>query len=103
MMSLLDDVVELARRFRRTLGDQLTLMVGVGYLLNDVPTAVRVCRELEELDIYFFETPFPVDSPEPYARRVAQTSIPLARGEHRVTRWEFFEMMDRGRFSVVQR
>ncbi|MCX7394392.1 MAG: hypothetical protein NTW75_09720 [Planctomycetales bacterium] len=45
MMSLLDDVVELARRFRRTLGDQLTLMVGVDYLLNDVPTAVRVCRE----------------------------------------------------------
>jgi len=42
------------------------LMVGVGYLLNDVPTAVRVCRELEELDIYLFETPFPVDSPEPY-------------------------------------
>jgi L-alanine-DL-glutamate epimerase-like enolase superfamily enzyme len=103
MMSLLDDVVELARRFRRTLGDQLTLMVGVDYLLNDVPTAVRVCRELEELDIYLFETPFPVDSPEPYAQRVAQTSIPLARCEHRVTRWEFFEMMDRGRFSVVQR
>ena len=43
------------------IGDELTLMVDVGYLFNDVPTAVRVCRELEELNIFFFETPFPVD------------------------------------------
>jgi L-alanine-DL-glutamate epimerase-like enolase superfamily enzyme len=77
-------------------------MVDVGYLFNDVPTAVRVCRELEELDIYFFETPFPVDSPEPYAKLAAQTSIPLAMGEHGVTKWEFQDMIDCGGVSVVQ-
>jgi L-alanine-DL-glutamate epimerase-like enolase superfamily enzyme len=77
-------------------------MVDVGYLFNDVPTAARVCRELEEFDIFFFETPFPVDTPEPYARLAARTSIPLAMGEHAVTRWEFLEMMDRGGVSVVQ-
>jgi L-alanine-DL-glutamate epimerase-like enolase superfamily enzyme len=102
MISSPRDVVELARRARRALGPEPTLMVDVGYLFNDVPTAVRVCRELEELDIFFFETPFPVDTPEPYARLAAQTSIPLAMGEHAVTRWEFVEMMDRGRVSVVQ-
>ena len=62
----------------------------------------RVCRELEELDVFFFETPFPVDSPVPYAELAARTSIPLAMGEHGVTRWEFLDMMDRGRVSVVQ-
>jgi L-alanine-DL-glutamate epimerase-like enolase superfamily enzyme len=102
MMSSPHDVVELARRFRQSLGSRPTLMVDVGYLFNDVPTAARVCRELEEFDIYFFETPFPVDSPEPYARLAAQTSIPLAMGEHGVTRWEFLDMIDRGRVSVVQ-
>jgi L-alanine-DL-glutamate epimerase-like enolase superfamily enzyme len=102
MMSTEQDVVELARRFRRTLGDDLTLMVDVGYLFNDVPTAVRVCRKLEELDVYFFETPFPVDTPEPYAKLAALTSLPLAMGEHGVTRWEFLDMMDRGGVTVVQ-
>jgi len=102
MMSTPQDVVELARRCRKALGDKLTLMVDVGYLFNDVPTAVRVCRELEDLNIYFFETPFPVDTPEPYARLALKTSIPLAMGEHGVTRWEFLDMMDRGNVSVVQ-
>jgi L-alanine-DL-glutamate epimerase-like enolase superfamily enzyme len=102
MISPPRDVVELARRARQALGPDLTLMVDVGYLFNDVPTAARVCRELEELDILFFETPFPVDTPEPYARLAAQTSIPLAMGEHAVTRWEFVDMMDRGGVSVVQ-
>ena len=102
MMSTPGDVVELARRCRKSIGDELTLMVDVGYLFNDVPTAVRVCRELEELNIYFFETPFPVDTPEPYAKLTAKTSIPLAMGEHGVTRWEFVDMMDRGGVAVVQ-
>jgi L-alanine-DL-glutamate epimerase-like enolase superfamily enzyme len=102
MMSSPTDVVELARRFRQELGDSLTLMVDVGYLFNDVPTALRVCRQLEELNIEFFETPFPVDSPEAYAKLAGKTSIPLAMGEHGVTRWEFLDMMDRGGVTVVQ-
>src|SRR6185503_1343944 len=96
------EVVELARRFRRSLGGAPTLMIDVGYLFHDVPTAARVCRELEEFNPYFFETPFAVDSPVPYAELASRTAIPLAMGEHGVTRWEFLDMMDRGRVSVVQ-
>jgi L-alanine-DL-glutamate epimerase-like enolase superfamily enzyme len=102
MMSSPGDVVELARRCRKAIGDDLALMVDVGYLFNDVPTAVRICRELEELNLSFFETPFPVDNPEPYAKLAARTCIPLAMGEHGVTRWEFLDMMDRGSVTVVQ-
>jgi len=102
MMSTPRDVVELARRFRKSLGDALPLMVDVGYLFHDVPTAARVCHELEDLNIGFLETPFPVDSFAPYAELANRTSIPLAAGEHGVTRWEFLDMMDHGRVSVVQ-
>ncbi|HVX64455.1 MAG TPA: mandelate racemase/muconate lactonizing enzyme family protein [Pirellulales bacterium] len=102
MMSPPGDVVALARSVRDLLGPDVTLMVDVGYLFNDVPTAARVCRELEELDIFFFETPFPVDSPAAYARLAELTSLPLATGEHGVTRWEFLDMMDRGKVSVIQ-
>src|SRR5262245_7533547 len=89
MMSSPGDVVELARRARKALGDKHTLMVDVGYLFHDVPTAARVARELEEFNVYFFETPFPVDSFTPYSELSSRTSIPLAAGEHGVTRGEF--------------
>lgn len=102
MFSTPADVVELARRARAALGPRFPLMVDVGYLFNDVPTGVRVARALEELNIEFFETPFPVDHPKPYARLAAQTRVPLAMGEHAVTRWEFLDMIERGGVSVVQ-
>lgn len=102
MMSPPGDVVELARRARQALGPGPALMVDVGYLFQDVPTVARICRELEEFEIEFFETPFAVDSPVAYARLAQLTRIPLAMGEHGVTRWEFLDMMDRGSVSVIQ-
>jgi len=102
MMSTPADVVELARRFRKSLGARPTLMVDVGYLFHDVPTAERVVQQLAEFDVFFFETPFAVDSPVPWAQLAARSPIPLAMGEHGVTRWEFLDMMERGGVTVVQ-
>lgn len=102
MMCSAADVVELARRARQLLGPTPTLMVDVGYLFQDVPTAARVARQLEEFDLLFFETPLPVDNPIPYARLAELTRLPLAMGEHGVTQWEFLDMLDRGKISVVQ-
>ena len=102
MMSSPRMVVELARRIRDVIGPTRTLMVDVGYGFNDVPTVAKICRELVELDVFFFETPFPVDSPETYARLARVSPVPLAMGEHGVTRWEFRDMMERGGVSVVQ-
>jgi L-alanine-DL-glutamate epimerase-like enolase superfamily enzyme len=102
MMSTPRDVVDMARSVRREIGDDLTLMIDVGYLFNDLPTAARVCRQLEEFDLFFVETPFPVDDPRVYADLAGMTIIPLAMGEHGVTRWEFLDMMERGGVRVIQ-
>lgn len=97
-----DTIVELTRRTREVLGPDPMLSVDVGYLWNDVGTAVTALRRLEEFDVFFFETPFPVDRMEAYARLAAQTPLRLAAGEHAVTRWEFVDFMDRGGMLVVQ-
>jgi L-alanine-DL-glutamate epimerase-like enolase superfamily enzyme len=102
LMSTPKDVVEMARTVRREIGDDLTLMIDVGYLFNDLATAARVCRQLEEYDVFFLETPFPVDDPRLYGRLAQMTTIPIAMGEHGVTRWEFLDMMDCGGVEVVQ-
>ena len=97
-----DTIVELARRTREALGPEPMLSIDVGYLWNDVGTALSVLPRLEEFDIFFFETPFPVDTMEPYARLTAQTPLRIAAGEHAVTRWEFLDFMDRGGMLVMQ-
>src|SRR5262245_57403217 len=102
MYSTPGTIVELARLTRRAIGPDAILAVDVGYLWNDVGTAARVCRELPEHDVLFLETPFPVDLVEAYSRLTAQTTLPIAIGEHSVTRWEFLDMMDRGGVRVCQ-
>jgi L-alanine-DL-glutamate epimerase-like enolase superfamily enzyme len=95
-------IVETARRMRAAIGPKRTLMIDVGYLFNDVPTAARVAQELAEHNVFFLETPFPVDHPASYAALAARSPIPLAMGEHGVTRWEFLDLMDRGGVQVAQ-
>jgi L-alanine-DL-glutamate epimerase-like enolase superfamily enzyme len=95
-------IVELARRSREVLGPERILCVDVGYLWNDVGVAAAVTQQLAEYDVYFLETPFPVDSLEAYARLADQSPLRIAAGEHTTTRWEFLDLMDRGRISVAQ-
>jgi L-alanine-DL-glutamate epimerase-like enolase superfamily enzyme len=74
-------------------------------------TVVDVTRRTREaigadallaVDVLFLETPFPVDALDAYAALAAVSPVPLAAGEHSVTRWEFLDLMDRGRVGVVQ-
>lgn len=95
-------VIELVERARRALGPEPILCLDVGYLLNDYPTAIRIARAIEPYDVFFFETPFPVDVPDAYAKLSANSPIPLAMGEHAATRFEFLDMMDRGGVTVCQ-
>lgn len=97
-----DTIVELTRRTREALGPGPMLSVDVGYLWNDVGAAVATLKRLEEFDVFFFETPFAVDSMRPYAQLAAQTPLRLAAGEHAVTQWEFLDFMDQGGMLVMQ-
>ncbi len=95
-------IVELARRCRAKLGTDRTLCVDVGYLWNDVGVALDVAERLAEYDVFFLETPFPVDALDAYGRMTARTRLRVAAGEHTVTRYEFLDLMDRGGVGVVQ-
>ena len=102
MRSAPETVVELARLARQEIGPERMLSVDVGYLWNDVGLAAAVAERLAEYDVYWLETPFPVDSLDAYARLARQTRVRLAAGEHTTTRWEFLDLMDRGGVLVAQ-
>lgn len=102
MRSAPETVIDLARLAREEIGPEPMLSVDVGYRWNDVGQAAEVCQQLLEYEVFWLETPFPVDSMEAYARLAQQTQLRLAAGEHTVTRWEFLELMDRGGVLVAQ-
>ncbi len=102
MESAPETIVELARLARAELGPDRLLCVDVGYLWNDVGTALRVAERLAEHDVFFLETPFPVDALDAYRRLSAGTRLRIAAGEHTVTRWEFLDLMDWGGVTVAQ-
>lgn len=95
-------IVELARLARQAMGSAGIVCLDVGYLWNEVGMAAGVAQQLAEHDIFFLETPFPVDSLEAYARLAEKSPVRIAAGEHTTTRWEFLDLMDRGKISVAQ-
>jgi L-alanine-DL-glutamate epimerase-like enolase superfamily enzyme len=87
---------------REAVGPSFVLMVDVQYAFPDATTCLATIREWESLDLYFVETPLPADDLEGYARLSAEQPIPIAAGEWLATRFEFLDLMDRGKVSVVQ-
>jgi L-alanine-DL-glutamate epimerase-like enolase superfamily enzyme len=100
------DNLDLARRARESLGDDVDLMLdaGQGYVPRpwSVPEAIRAAKALEVYDPFWLEEPYLTDEPEGYAQVRTATSIPIAGGENGVSSWEFKELLERRSLDIVQ-
>jgi len=97
-----EKVTETVAVCRAAVGADFTLMVDVQYAWPDADTALRTLRDWEELDVYFIETPLPVDDLEGMARLAAESPVDTAAGEWLATRHEFADLLDRGGVHVAQ-
>ena len=87
---------------RRTLGPDIALMVDVQYMWPDAATALETVKDWKEFDVFFLETPLWIDRLDEYAKLHELAPMPIAAGEWQATRYEFEELMDRGRVDVAQ-
>ncbi len=95
-------VTETVTACREAVGSDFTLMVDVQYAWPDADTALATLRDWEELDIYFIETPLPVDDLKGMARLAEESPVDIASGEWLTTRHEFADLMDQGGVHVAQ-
>ena len=95
-------MTEVIGEVRDAVGADFTLMVDVQYAFSDAETCLRAIRPWVDFNLFFVETPLPSDDLEGYARLTAEQPIPIAAGEWLATRFEFLDLMDRGKVSVVQ-
>ncbi|PYT19916.1 MAG: mandelate racemase/muconate lactonizing enzyme family protein, partial [Acidobacteria bacterium] len=69
----------------------------------DVPTAIRASNLLYNLDIIWLEEPLHwYDDVAPLKQLKMNTRIPLASGEHELTRWGARRLMETGAIDVMQ-
>lgn len=95
-------IVEIVAACREAIGREMTMMVDVAYCWTDWKSALKVIKAIEPYDVFFLETPLPADDLDGYRQLSAASPIRIAAGEWLNTRWEFFDLMDRGGVDVAQ-
>jgi L-alanine-DL-glutamate epimerase-like enolase superfamily enzyme len=69
----------------------------------DVETTIRASNKMYDLDITWLEEPLSwYDDVEPLKQVKLNTRIPLASGEHEITRWGARRLMETGAIDVMQ-
>jgi L-alanine-DL-glutamate epimerase-like enolase superfamily enzyme len=97
-----DRMTEVIAAVREAVGDDFVLMVDVQYAFPDANTCLATIKNWEKFNLFFIETPLPADDLAGYARLANEQPIPIAAGEWLTTRFEFLDLMDRGKVKVVQ-
>jgi L-alanine-DL-glutamate epimerase-like enolase superfamily enzyme len=95
-------VLELIRACRKLAGDNIDLLVDVGYRWHDAKSAIPTVRAMEEFNVFCLEAALHIDNLRGYAELSQASTIRLAVGEMLNTRFEFLDFMDRGLVNVVQ-
>jgi L-alanine-DL-glutamate epimerase-like enolase superfamily enzyme len=93
-------IVQLARE---VLGEERDLMIDVQNRWQEVGRALGTLRAIDPYGVFFVEAPFPADNLDAYARLADAVDTRIAVGDWGcATRFEFEEIMTRGRVDVVQ-
>lgn len=86
---------------REAVGDGVRLMVDANHCLT-VPQAIRLGRELEQLDVEWFEEPISPEDVDGYAEVTRALDMAVAGGENEFTRWGFRDLVVRKAMDIVQ-
>ncbi len=67
----------------------------------DYPTAERVARKLEPLNMMWLEEPFAAENVDAYKRLSDQTAMPICAGENHYLALGFRELLEKGAVDII--
>jgi D-galactarolactone cycloisomerase len=97
----IDEDVRLCRMIRDELGDGVAIMVDANHAY-DATAAIRLGRQIEDLDIAWFEEPVPPEDVAGYKAVKRALRIPIAGGEAEFTRWGFRPLIVERAVDILQ-
>ena len=84
---------EITGAVRDAVGPSIEILIDAHGKYN-VPTAIDLCRGLEEFDIFWFEEPVPVESNHALKQVREKTNAKISVGGRLFTRWEFINVFE---------
>ena len=86
---------------RDAIGPDVHLMVDANHCFN-VPQAIAMGRELQKLDIYWFEEPISPEDLDGYVEVTGKLDMAIAGGENEFTKFGFRRILERRAMDIVQ-
>ncbi len=86
---------------RKAIGDDIRLMVDANHCFT-VPQAIRLGRELEKLNVEWFEEPISPEDLDGYIEVTRALDMAVAGGENEFTRWGFRDIVVRKAMDIIQ-
>lgn len=93
--------IERVRAVREAIGGDVRLMVDANHCFT-VPAAIKLGRELEKLDVEWFEEPISPEDLDGYVEVTRALDMAVAGGENEFTRWGFRDIVTRKAMDIVQ-
>ena len=87
---------------RKAVGEEMVLMADVAYAWPDWKSALRALEMIKDENLYFIETPLPIEDLDGCSKLAQSTNIRVATGEMLQTRFECFETINKGNVDVIQ-
>ncbi len=92
--------VAVVEDIRRAVGDKMSIAIE-GHARWGLPTATRIARALEPLDIMWLEEIMPPDNAEAFVRLKTATNIPLCQSERVFTRFGFRPFIEQNAADII--
>lgn len=103
------DDLAIVEAVRDAVGDEMMILVdanqnnpSVGYNFWSRRTALKMARELDNLNVYYLEEPLPRKDVEGLAEIAASVNMFIAGGEHSPTIYDFKEHILSAAYDIVQ-
>ena len=97
-----NEFAKMVKLCRKAVGENMVLMADVAYAWSDWKSALNALEMIKEENLYFIETPLPIEDLEGCSKLAQSTNVRIATGEMLQTRFECFETIDKGRVDVIQ-
>ena len=93
--------MECIAKVSEAVGDDVRLLIE-GHGRFDIPTAVKIGKRLEEVDIFWFEEPIPPDDKEGMREVKERVRVSIAAGERLYNRYEYRRFFDLNCSDYIQ-
>ena len=97
----LDKALRCVGAVRDAVGDSVDLLIE-GHGRFNIPTAVKIAKELESFKPMFFEEPVPPDNLDALREVKYRSPVAISAGERLYTRWDYRPMFDKMASDYIQ-